>query len=206
MATPSSRFRFGGLGLVALLIAAFAILRPWTVRPLRTTTPPAFDAVVFAERSWPRVLEEASRTAVDVSAARESLASQDGASAPPRKAAFVKATGIVTEVDRRSRVGLARVRVADGLHGEVAIQIGPVLRGTGLRDATSFIRFNDFSNQFEFAAVSNALHDRVLRDVLGPVGFEALTGKPVTVLGAATLGAGGSLDIVPIQVQAGGVR
>ncbi len=152
------------------------------------------------------MLEEASRTAVDVSAARQSLANQGGASAPSRKAVFVKATGIVTGVDRRSRVGLARLRVAEGPQGEVAIRIGPVLRGTGLRDATSFIRFNDFSNQFEFAAVANALHDRVLRDVLGPVAFETLTGKPVTVLGAATLAADGGLDIVPIQVQAGGVR
>ena len=36
-----------------------------------------------------------------------------------------------------------------------AIQIGPVLRGTALRDALEFVRFTDFVNQFEFAGVAN---------------------------------------------------
>ena len=54
-----------------------------------------------------------------------------------------------------------------GSLGSATVQIGPVIRGTALRDAVSFIRFNDFANQFEFAAVSNALHERVLRDVVG---------------------------------------
>lgn len=87
----------------------------------------------------------------------------------------------------------------------MAVQIGPVVRGTALRDATTFIRFNDFANQFEFAAVSNALHARVLHDIVNPLDLDALPGRQVQVLGATTLQAGASanavLEIVPIRLS-----
>jgi len=120
----------------------------------------------------------------------------------------VRVNVTVTAIDRQSRVGLARVRLEPGARGEVAIQIGPVIRGTALRDATSFIRFNDFANQFEFAAVSNALHERVLREVIGGLDLDAVKGKSINVLGATSLQAGApgdvALDVVPIQIQAAG--
>jgi predicted lipoprotein len=197
------------LGLLAVVVGALALLRPWTVRPLETTAP-AFDAAGYVEQAWARIVAEASRTAVDVLAARRSPESVEGPGAPGRQSIFVKATGTLAGVDRRSRVGLARVRTADGPGGELAVQIGPVIRGTALRDAASFIRFNDFANQFEFAAVSNALHERVLRDVVGRLDLDALTGTRVTVLGATTIRsgtpAGDALDIVPIQIQPAGGR
>jgi predicted lipoprotein len=198
------------ISVLAVVVGALAVVRPWTVRPLKTAAP-AFDATTYVEQAWTRIVAEASRDSMDVLTVRQWAASLGREGAPGRKSVFVRATGTVTAIDRRSRVGLARVRVAGGPGGEVAIQVGPVIRGTAVRDATSFIRFNDFANQFEFAAVSNALHERVLRDVVGRLDLDALTGTPVTVLGAATLQAGipadAVLDIVPIQLQpAGGVR
>jgi predicted lipoprotein len=198
------------IGVLAAVAAVLAIVRPWTVRPL-VTTAPAFDAAKYAEQTWPRILAEASRDALDVAAARQSATTLGAAGAPGRRSVFVKLTGTVTAVDRSSRVGLARLRAADGPAGELTIQIGPVIRGTALRDAATFIQFNDFTNQFDFAAVSNALHERVLRDVVGRLDVDALTGKTIAVLGAATvqagLAAGAGLDIVPIQLQvSGGTR
>jgi predicted lipoprotein len=186
-----------------------AILRPWTVRPLFTAAP-VFDAVKFANDAWPRIVAEASGSALDLPAARRRATTPAGA-APARRSAFVRVTGTLTTIDRHSRVGLALVRVAAGEEREVAIQIGPVIRGTALRDATSFVRFDDFSNQFEFAAVSNALHERVLRDVIGALDLDALKGRSITVLGAATLHSSATaeapIEVVPIQVQpAGGAR
>jgi predicted lipoprotein len=204
-----------GLGVGLLLAAVLAVLRPWTVRPLHTPPAAAFDAGAFAAQAWPRLVEEASRSAVDAAAVRGLRAQPAapgaaGGEAVTRKAAFVTFTGVVAQIDRRSRVGLARLR-PDAAAGEVAIQIGPVIRGTAVRDATTFIRFGDFANQFEFAAVANALHERVLRDVVGGVDLDRLVGQPVTVLGAAALApptaAGAPLDVVPIRLQpAGGVR
>ena len=74
---------------------------------------------------------------------------------------FVKGTATVADVDRKSRIGLARLRLPWATDAQTAaIQIGPVLRGTALRDALDFVRFTDFVNQLEFAGVANALNDR----------------------------------------------
>ena len=208
MASSTSRRWARRIGLVAAAIAVLAILRPWTVRPLETAPAAAFDPEAYATKAWPRLVEEASRTAVDVAAARQTAARPVETGAPARKSVFVRTTGAVTAIDRRSRVGVARLRTGDGPEGEVGVQVGPVIRGTALRDATSFIQFNDFANQFEFAAVSNALHERVLRDVVGPVDLDALVGRQVTVIGATTMQTGGAagaaLDIIPIQLVAEG--
>ena len=54
----------------------------------------------------------------------------------------VKGEGRVLSADTRSRVGVLFVDVAPfDRRADVSIQIGPVLRGTALRDATGFVRF-----------------------------------------------------------------
>jgi predicted lipoprotein len=195
-------------GVLVAAIALLAILRPWTVRPLQTAPAAAFDATVYVDQAWLRLLDEASRTAVDAATARRMAVQPASPGAPGRRSLFVKATGVVAAIDRRSRVGLARLRTGDRPDDEVGIQIGPVVRGTALRDAASFIRFNDFANQFEFAAVSNALHERAMRDVVTRLDLDTAVGQRVTVIGATTLQAGAPagapMDIVPIDLRVEG--
>ena len=55
---------------------------------------------------------------------------------------IVKGDGVVTDLDTRSRSGLALVDVAPfDQRPDLSIQIGPVLRGTSLRDATGVVPF-----------------------------------------------------------------
>ena len=122
---------------------------------------------------------------------------------------FVKGTATVAEIDRKSRIGLARLRLPWAKDGQAAaIQIGPVLRGTALRDALEFVRFTDFVNQLEFAGVANGLNDRVVNGVLAAVNIDELAGREVTFVGAVpTTGAGSTLEIVPVRLEvAGGVK
>jgi predicted lipoprotein len=185
-------------------VVVVALLRPWTVRPLDGARRVAFDARTFAVSAWPRVLREATQTAGDVS----ELAIQAGSS--PAQARFLKGTGVVVAIDRQSRVGVMRVQVATSKPALVAIQIGPVIRGTALRDASSFIRFSDFTNQFEFAGAATALNDHALRSVVGAMPVDTLVGRTVTFIGAISrspLREDGAIEIVPAQlelVQAGG--
>jgi predicted lipoprotein len=98
-----------------------------------------------------------------------------------------KGEGRVVSVDTRSKVGLALVDVApfDG-KPDVTIQIGPVLRGTSLRDSTGLIHFSDFVNQLQFADVGNELNERVLKTVLAPLELGTLAGKKISFAGTAT--------------------
>jgi predicted lipoprotein len=189
----------------ALVMGALVILRPWTVRPIQTSQPGAFDAAAYVAEAWPRVLDEAERTAIEIQAARSAAAARRGDGAPSsRRPAFVKVTGVVTAVDRRSRVGVAHMRTGTASAVLIAVQVGPVIRGTALRDAVRFLSFTGFANQSEFAAVSNALNDRVLRDVLGGVDVESLAGRTLTVIGAASFGGVGDdrpVDLVPVKLR-----
>ncbi len=107
----------------------------------------------------------------------------------------VKGSGRVLSVDTRSRTGLMLVDVApaDG-RADVSIQIGPVLRGTSLRDATGIVRFTDFVNQLQFADVANELNARVLKAM--PAGLAAARLGAVTFAGT---GLAGGTDTPPIR-------
>jgi len=201
MANPRVRVVLG----TALVMGALAILRPWTVRPIQSSQPKAFDAAAYVADAWPRVLDEAERSALEIQAARFAAAAQRGGGSPlSRRPIFVTVTGIVIEVDRRSRVGVAHMRAGTGSPELIAVQVGPVLRGTALRDAVRFLSFTDFANQSEFAAVSNALNDRVLRDVLGGLDVASLQGRTIAVIGAASFAGEGDdrpVDLVPVRLR-----
>lgn len=197
-----------GLGVLAV-VAALAAVRPWTVRPIAEAPRESFDPESYAERNWERLLGEAGTSAVDLTAAlrEHGAASGPNAGPPARSSRFVRGEGVVSSVDRRSRVGLLRLDVEGVTDSGVAIQIGPVLRGTAVRDASSFVSFTDFTNQSEFARVANALNDRVLRTVLAGLRFEALEGRVVEFTGAVTLGEGRpAIEIVPLTLRTAGAR
>ncbi len=208
--TTSKRPRRGLQAAMAIGIAAgaLAILRPWTIVPIQSTTAGTFDADGYVTSIWDsRVIPTAHGSAIELRAFMESRpgARPDGETAP--RAVFVKGSATVANVDRKSRIGLARLRLPWATDAEAAaIQIGPVIRGTALRDALEFIRFTDFINQLEFAGVANALNERVIEGVLTTVNPDTLAGREVAFIGAVstTTGAGSTLEIVPVQLQVAG--
>jgi predicted lipoprotein len=177
--------------------AIVAILRPWTVVPLDGNKPPVFEAETFAASTWPKLMREASENPTDVA----DVVMSDGSPSRPR---FVKGTGVVDGVDRQSRAGVMRVRVTGPKPAKAAIQIGPVIRGTALRDASSFIRFSDFTNQFDYAGAANALNDYALRTVIAPFPFDTLQGRTIVFTGAVAKSAtreDGAIEITPVHLE-----
>ncbi len=164
-----------------------------------------FDAATYVESIWPtRVVQTAKTSAVELDSGLLAGTGTPGATI------LVRGAGIVSSVDTRSRVGLALVDLTPGDgRPEVALQIGPVLRGTAVRDALPFIRFGDFANQLEFADVANALNARVLRSVLGAFDAGSLQGRPISFWGAMKLdgaAAGHLPEVVPVILQGGAPR
>jgi predicted lipoprotein len=113
----------------------------------------------------------------------------------------------VTEVDLRSRVGLAYLEAGASATRRIALQVGPVVRGTALRDALGFIRFGDFVNQIDFAAAATELNARALRSAFEGIDAKNLEGRLVTFAGAAALGNTGAstpIEIVAVTLQVEG--
>jgi len=184
------------IGAIATVII-LGIIHPWTVRPLHDDKPTAFDPSSYAQSLWPRVLDDATQHAVDVASA---VPVPSAASSV--KARFIKGSGVVTAIDRASRVGVLRVQLPGSAAPTVAIQIGPVIRGTALRDAVSFIQFSNFTNQFDYAAASNALNDHVLRHVVGTANVDTLPGRTIAFVGATGRPSveGGAIEVVPVTI------
>jgi predicted lipoprotein len=190
-------FGFRTLAIMALSFGLGACV-PWTVRPIdgekdaaegpATVNPKAYVDSIWEAKLVPAVLSAAvdARTLLNALAAspEDAQARYGHREANGPVYFIVKGEGMVTSVDTRSRSGLLLVDVAPfDRRPDLSIQIGPVLRGTSLRDATGIIRFTDFVNQLQFADVSNELNERVLKTVLAPLDKATLKGKLVTFAG-----------------------
>ena len=183
-------------------IGWLAIFRPWTIRPIADEPRRPFDAGEYVARIWDaRALPAFRSRAIPFGAYQ----SQQTDRATP-----VSLDGVVVDVNTGSRVGTAAVDVAptDG-RPDALLLIGPVVRGTALRDALDFIQFTDFTNQIQFADVANALNDRVLATTLAHVDAAArasLKGRRVQVLGVAWRDPGAASAppfVVPVQMSIG---
>jgi predicted lipoprotein len=98
---------------------------------------------------------------------------------------MVKGMGKVTEVHTESQAGTAILEVP-GLQEKVALQVGPVVRGTALRDATGAVSFNQFTNQLDYADVSKEMNARALKTAFANVDPKSIAGRTLRFLGAFT--------------------
>jgi predicted lipoprotein len=98
-----------------------------------------------------------------------------------------KGSGAIVAVNTASRASTIDVDLEppDG-KADLVIQIGPVIKDTGIRDALEFISFTDFTNQLEFARLSNAFNKKLNAAVLSGLDRENLMGRQVAFHGVFT--------------------
>ena len=114
---------------------------------------------------------------------------------------MVKGTGKVIEVHTESQAGTILLEVP-GLEEKLALQIGPVVRGTALRDATGAAPFDQFSNQLDYADVSKEMNIRAVKAAFAGIDPSSLSGKTITFFGAFTFDprSKGPLLITPVKI------
>ena len=98
---------------------------------------------------------------------------------------MVKGSGKVLEVHTESQAGTLVLEVP-GLNEKIALQIGPVVRGTALRDATGAAPFDQFTNQLDYADVSKEMNKRAVKAAFANVNPSSVTDKSITFFGAFT--------------------
>ena len=218
-----------GLALVTLMLVAAGCSSIMTIRPLEAPTPASgeagatqgssfrtskgFDPVVYVDGLWDsKILPKATTESVDlIELLGEIAKDKDAASqkyghkeSGPYNFA-VKAEVVIESVDTTSRAGTVLLKPI-GYAGptEVKMQIGPVMRGTAIRDGSGHIPFNQFVNQIEYADVGEALNQRVLDTVLKGLDFNALHGKTLVVYGFFTLDNPAKILITPVKIDVKG--
>ena len=187
-------------GLVVLIAILFVIKPPFVVRPLPghepsggAAQPTENKAAKFVDGIWTKLVPLFEEEAQDVAKVLPEIHADPNAAGEKygrREATnpynyMVKGTGKVTEINMVSAAGTAIVEIP-GLDEKVALQIGPVIRGTALRDATGLVSFNQFSNQLDYADVSKEMNSRALKTAFAAVPAASLAGKSVTFYGAFT--------------------
>jgi predicted lipoprotein len=114
----------------------------------------------------------------------------------------VRLQGVVLSANTQSRAASMEIDATGGGKADAVVQLGPVMRGTALRDALDFVKFGDFINQIDFAQFGKAFNTYAYHAALEKLPREALVGKHVKVLGAYTAAAGDAAPIIaPASVE-----
>jgi predicted lipoprotein len=93
----------------------------------------------------------------------------------------------------------------DGV-ADAIVQIGPVIRGTALRDGLDFISFNGFTNQIDYAKFARSLNTLMAETELAKLPREDLAGRRISVIGVFPLDKPGDKPLVTPAVVAVGDR
>ena len=115
----------------------------------------------------------------------------------------VKGTGVVEEVNQEKKAGYMTVKL-DGYEGPevIKIQIGSIYKGSSTRDTLDIIRFGDYTNQEEWAAVSQELHSQIDANVIQPADPGSLQGKTIEFVGTFTADSNDELLITVVKLEA----
>ena len=115
---------------------------------------------------------------------------------------MVKGSGKVIEVHTESQAGTLVLEVP-GLNEKIALQIGPVVRGTALRDATGAAPFDQFTNQLDYADVAKEMNKRAVKEAFASIAPASLADKTITFFGAFTFDprSKGPLLVTPVKVE-----
>ena len=120
----------------------------------------------------------------------------------------VKSTGKVVSVNTESRAGTLIVEIAsDAGPQQITLQIGPVVKGTAIRDSLPFFSFANVTNQIEFAQVGRAFNERALKEVEKPLAELKTPGTAVEFKGAISLTSVPETFVVtPVSLKAGSAQ
>lgn len=114
---------------------------------------------------------------------------------------WVSFEGIVATVDRKSRTGKLKLKIANG--EKVTVLLGPVIPGNGVRNGYPEISYNDFDNQSEFADFGDALNEQVVQTVK-PVSKKLKPGQKLKVTGAYSTWGGPmteTVSVTPVAIE-----
>lgn len=189
-------------------------LDPTTGKPIIGNESQQFNAANYVASIWdsqviPTLQSDAHDllTVITALKANPATASEEyGRHEPSQPYSFmVTGTGTLVKVNLESRAGLGEIDLNEDGTAEASLAIGPVIRGTAVRDSLPFIQFNQFTNQMEFASVSNEMHALISQTLLTPLGdLTALQGKNVTFYGSFTLSDVDAIIVTPVVLTLNG--
>lgn len=111
----------------------------------------------------------------------------------------VKGLATVKEVNTEKKAGYMELTI-DGYSGPVIIrlQTGPVFKGSAVRDSLEIIKFEDYKNQVDYAAVSQGIHGIIQSTIIDKIDLTSLSGKQIEFTGCFTVDKEDLILITPV--------
>lgn len=199
----------------ALLLLLLIVKPPFVIKPLArpggTSEAPQSKGAQFADQVWEsKVLPVIQEKAQDIVTVVQEIRADPAAAGEKygrRESTnpysyMVKGSGKVLEVNTQSQAGTLVLEVP-GLNEKIALQIGPVVRGTALRDATGAAPFDQFTNQLDYADVAKEMNRRAVKEAFASIAPSSLADKTITFFGAFTFDprSKGLLLVTPVKVE-----
>lgn len=109
-------------------------------------------------------------------------------------------SGEITAINTQSRSGRMTLKLAEGPITTLDVQIGPVYRGTVLRDSYRGLGYSDFNDQTLFGDFAKGINQASIAELAG---FEPKVGEKITVYGVFTSWQlpAEPLLITPVRIQ-----
>ncbi|KQS75688.1 hypothetical protein ASG25_20285 [Rhizobium sp. Leaf384] len=115
-----------------------------------------------------------------------------------------KVSGRIVKAETTSRAATLDTDIDGDGKADVRIQIGPVIKGTAIRDSLDFVSFNQFKNQIQWAEFGKAFNAHLNAQVLQALPRDGLDGKTVEAVGAFPVPAKGQLPLLtPVTITLG---
>ncbi|WP_312794010.1 DUF2291 domain-containing protein [Tianweitania sp.] len=112
----------------------------------------------------------------------------------------VKGSGTIVEENRASKAAVAEIDLDGDGTADATLQLGPVIKGSALRDTTGLYDFTTFRDQIEYAKLGRALNDKAVSEL--PAADVPLKGKQVNFLGAMVIRSAGEKPLVmPVSIE-----
>lgn len=114
----------------------------------------------------------------------------------------VKGTGTVEEVNQEKKAGYMTVKL-EGYEGPevISIQIGSVYKGSSIRDSLDVIKFGDYTNQQDWAAVSQSINALIDAEVVKKADPASLEDKTISFMGCFTANDDTEILITPVELE-----
>ncbi len=112
----------------------------------------------------------------------------------------VKGSGTVVDENRTSKAATADIDLDGDGTADATLQLGPVIKGTALRDTTTLYDFSTFRDQIEYAKLGRALNDKAVSKL--PAADISLKGKKISFLGAVVIRSANEKPLVmPVSIE-----
>lgn len=112
----------------------------------------------------------------------------------------VEGSATVVDENRASKAATADIDLDGDGTADATLQLGPVVKGTALRDTTALYDFSTFRDQIEYAKLGRALNDKAVSKL--PSADVPLRGKKISFLGAVVIRSASEKPlVVPVSIE-----